>query len=524
MTSYSVVEDVDNHSRVYQYDKLGVTAQAATQHARVGRQPVHGGADQTISAASFYTLASATRYQVWAGRSLDDAQLRASGTAALPGYVTVPLDSRCASPRARRSWSPSGSSRPGETHPLAIEYPRQQAGCPGRRPRSGRATSAATGRRGRDTTSVYAQEQCLPQGLRRTEGQDGRAGVSAARPFRLRAVIFDFDGTLTHPGALDFPAIKREIGCPPDQYILEWILSLPPGNERDAAARALERFELGGRRLGPNAGAEELVRRLRAHGLAVGVLTRNGRSAVDRALARFTRSPRTTSTSSSRATTATSRPSRRPTGCCMRRRPWACRPRRRSSSATSCSTCWPGRAAGAVTAYLPTTARPALGAGRREPRRGRLRLRRRPPQRAGRRRAARPAARARQAAQRPAGRVPRRPRRRRPGPAGAAGRRRGRGRLRPRRRRAAGGARRPDHARRRGRRGGRRPRQRERHRGRRSGAALAAGDGAAPGRDHAVRGAGAARRPRGGRRRAPASRWPAGTPRSPPPSIALSSP
>jgi hydrogenase expression/formation protein HypE len=112
--------------------------------------------------------------------------------------------------------------------------------------------------------------------------------VSAARPFRLRAVVFDFDGTLTHPGALDFPAIKREIGCPPDQYILEWILSLPPGETRDAATLALERFELeAADASGPNQGAEELVRWLREQGLAVGVLTRNGLSAVERALRRF---------------------------------------------------------------------------------------------------------------------------------------------------------------------------------------------------------------------------------------------
>jgi hydrogenase expression/formation protein HypE len=117
----------------------------------------------------------------------------------------------------------------------------------------------------------------------------GRAGVSAARPFRLRAVLFDFDGTLTHPGALDFPAIKRAIGCPPDEYILEWILALPPGDRRDAAGRALEGFELDAADASaPNEGAEELIHWLRDRGLAVGVLTRNGMSAVERALARFT--------------------------------------------------------------------------------------------------------------------------------------------------------------------------------------------------------------------------------------------
>lgn len=122
-----------------------------------------------------------------------------------------------------------------------------------------------------------------------TDGESGGlAAGRAARPFRLRAVLFDFDGTLTHPGALDFPAIKREVGCPPDQYVLEWILSLPPGATRDAATSALERFELAAADASaPNAGAEELVHWLRAQGLAVGVLTRNGLSAVDRALAGF---------------------------------------------------------------------------------------------------------------------------------------------------------------------------------------------------------------------------------------------
>ncbi len=113
--------------------------------------------------------------------------------------------------------------------------------------------------------------------------------MSAARPFRLRAVLFDFDGTLTHPGALDFAAIKRKVGCPPDQFVLEWILALPPGETRDAAALALQRFELAAAdAAAPNEGAEELVRWLRRAGLAVGVLTRNSLSAVERALRRFT--------------------------------------------------------------------------------------------------------------------------------------------------------------------------------------------------------------------------------------------
>jgi HAD superfamily hydrolase (TIGR01509 family) len=108
------------------------------------------------------------------------------------------------------------------------------------------------------------------------------------RPFRLRAVLFDFDGTLTRPGALDFAAIKREVGCPPDRFVLEWIRELPAGPGRDAAADALERFELAAADASePNDDVEDVVRTLRAAGLPIGVLTRNGRPAVERALRRF---------------------------------------------------------------------------------------------------------------------------------------------------------------------------------------------------------------------------------------------
>ena len=108
------------------------------------------------------------------------------------------------------------------------------------------------------------------------------------RPFRLRAVLFDFDGTLTRPGALDFAAIKREVGCPADGLVLEWIAALPAGPRRETALAALERFELAGAAESePNADAERVIRGLRARGLKVGVLTRNGLPAVRRALAQF---------------------------------------------------------------------------------------------------------------------------------------------------------------------------------------------------------------------------------------------
>jgi len=51
---------------------------------------------------------------------------------------------------------------------------------------------------------------------------DGRPYLPDGRPFRLAAVVFDFDGTLTEPGALDFAAIHEAVGCPRDIGLLEY--------------------------------------------------------------------------------------------------------------------------------------------------------------------------------------------------------------------------------------------------------------------------------------------------------------
>ena len=80
-------------------------------------------------------------------------------------------------------------------------------------------------------------------------------------------MLFDFDGTLTRPDALDFAAIKREIGCPTDSYVLEWIEALPAGAHATPPSPRWRRFELAAAAGSePNADAEELVRGLRARG------------------------------------------------------------------------------------------------------------------------------------------------------------------------------------------------------------------------------------------------------------------
>jgi len=62
------------------------------------------------------------------------------------------------------------------------------------------------------------------------------------KPTQIKAVLFDFDGTLTKPGALDFNRIKSELGCPLDRPVLEFIQNLPTAAQRKQATAALNRL------------------------------------------------------------------------------------------------------------------------------------------------------------------------------------------------------------------------------------------------------------------------------------------
>ncbi|MCX7029508.1 MAG: HAD family hydrolase [Spirochaetes bacterium] len=104
----------------------------------------------------------------------------------------------------------------------------------------------------------------------------------------VRAVLFDFDGTLTRPGSLDFAAIRRAIGCPAGRPILEFIESLDDDEARRKAFGILDALELeAARRSEPNEAAEETIRTLAARGLPAGILSRNSRASVREALERF---------------------------------------------------------------------------------------------------------------------------------------------------------------------------------------------------------------------------------------------
>lgn len=104
----------------------------------------------------------------------------------------------------------------------------------------------------------------------------------------IRAVLFDFDGTLTLPGNIDFAGIKKAINCPEDVAVLEFIAGLPSKADQLRAWRILEQFEESAARCArPNDCADELVRFLRRRHIRCGILTRNRRVSVEVALRNF---------------------------------------------------------------------------------------------------------------------------------------------------------------------------------------------------------------------------------------------
>jgi hydrogenase expression/formation protein HypE len=104
----------------------------------------------------------------------------------------------------------------------------------------------------------------------------------------IRAVLFDFDATLTLPDALDFGKIRRAMGCPLTSPILDFIDSLPDAEARERARRILDDFEREAARNSlPNAGAEELVLLLKRRSIGRGILTRNTLASIRIALGNF---------------------------------------------------------------------------------------------------------------------------------------------------------------------------------------------------------------------------------------------
>ena len=103
----------------------------------------------------------------------------------------------------------------------------------------------------------------------------------------MKGVLFDFDGTLTQPGAIDFLAIKEDIGCPHNVAILEYIKLQPP-KKQVVLTKLLEGHEAEAARLSiPNQGAEVCLSTLKGRGVPIGIITRNSLKSVTLALQQF---------------------------------------------------------------------------------------------------------------------------------------------------------------------------------------------------------------------------------------------
>ena len=102
------------------------------------------------------------------------------------------------------------------------------------------------------------------------------------------AIVFDFDGTLTTPGHIDFAAIRSDIGCPAELSILAFIDTLSDTDRRSAKG-ILDAYEMdAASQVGPAPGLEETVEYLKSHSIRMGILTRNTLLAVRRSLERIT--------------------------------------------------------------------------------------------------------------------------------------------------------------------------------------------------------------------------------------------
>jgi HAD superfamily hydrolase (TIGR01509 family) len=103
----------------------------------------------------------------------------------------------------------------------------------------------------------------------------------------IKGVLFDFDGTLTEPGALDFPAIKEEMGCPPEETILEYLEIQPAGRRAELMKILIQKEEEAAEASRPNGGAEKCVLELKKRNFLLGILTRNSLASVKKSLKKF---------------------------------------------------------------------------------------------------------------------------------------------------------------------------------------------------------------------------------------------
>jgi HAD superfamily hydrolase (TIGR01549 family) len=105
-------------------------------------------------------------------------------------------------------------------------------------------------------------------------------------PQSIQGVIFDLDGTLVD-SRLDFPAMRREIGLPPNTPVLEGALALT-GERASRAWSIIERHERQGADTATVVpGIHDVLDELHQRDIRVAVVTRNGRTFAQTTLDRL---------------------------------------------------------------------------------------------------------------------------------------------------------------------------------------------------------------------------------------------
>ena len=131
---------------------------------------------------------------------------------------------------------------------------------------------------------------CYLGDLQNEQGKGMKRGTKVPtiqRECNMKGVLFDLDGTLTRPGALDFPSIRAEINCPPHLPVLEFIQTQPPGQRIRLFQLLEKREEAAALRSSPNKGAVRCLSALKERGIPMGIITRNSLQSVRSCMVNF---------------------------------------------------------------------------------------------------------------------------------------------------------------------------------------------------------------------------------------------
>lgn len=104
---------------------------------------------------------------------------------------------------------------------------------------------------------------------------------------QYKAVIFDFDGTLTKRCPIDFTAIRKRTGCPDGMYLLDYFNQLSPEKKKEAT-EYLEKEEFKAAEVSVEESyVSELFNFLKSRSIPASVISRNRKHCVLRALENF---------------------------------------------------------------------------------------------------------------------------------------------------------------------------------------------------------------------------------------------